>query len=312
VYFVIAWKSPIACRKVDVLEDARVAAGIVEAEAEDGDDVEDDAGDDGGADDAQYNVNPMRRGRRDSVVELTTTCKPRLRCRRRVKQDYKSRSVRMRYGFLFNGYETNRATDQSGIVVAWEAVVMARKLFVTLAGATISDAYLQILAALLILIFSVSAQAYFQPYEPDLLDALDTLGLLSLLSTQVLSILYLYSETAVQLPFDMGKDTLEIIVTVGLFLLNAIIIVVFASVFAGYYLAIDIRELLQCRKFKVMRLVTDKAVVAQELARPDTGREGGAAANDFDDVAVPALCWRHPVSALLGPCRLPLLLVLLL
>ena len=96
----------------------------------------------------------------------------------------------MRYGFLFNGYETDRATDQSGVVVAWEAVVMARKLFVTLAGATISDPYLQILAALLILIFSVSAQAYFQPYEPDLLDALDTLGLLSLLATQVLSILY--------------------------------------------------------------------------------------------------------------------------
>ena len=107
-----------------------------------------------------------------------------------MKKDYASRSVRMRYGFLFNGYETDRPTDQSGVVVAWEAVVMARKLFVTLAGATISDPYLQILAALLILIFSVSAQAYFQPYEPDLLDALDTIGLLSLLSTQVLSILY--------------------------------------------------------------------------------------------------------------------------
>ena len=96
----------------------------------------------------------------------------------------------MRYGFLFNGYETDRGTDQSGVVVAWEAVVMARKPFVTLAGATISDPYLQILAALLILIFAVSTQAYFQPYEPDLLDALDTLGLLSLLCTQVLSILY--------------------------------------------------------------------------------------------------------------------------
>jgi len=180
VYFVVAWKSPIACRQVDVVEDVaeETAAGIVE---DDGD---------GGADDALFTDNPMRRGRRASVVELTTTCNPRLRCRRRVKEDYASRSVRMRFGFLFNGYETDRATDQSGVVVAWEAVVMARKLFVTLAGATISDPYLQILAALLILIFSVSAQAYYQPYEPHLLDALDTLGLLSLLCTQVLSILY--------------------------------------------------------------------------------------------------------------------------
>ena len=131
-------------------------------EDEDEGDVEDDT-DDGGADDAVFSANPMRRGRRDSVVEITTTCKPRLRCRRRVVEDYASRSVRMRYGFLFNGYETDRPTDQSGVVVAWEAVVMTRKLFVTLAGATISDAYLQILAALLILITSLGLQAYFQP-----------------------------------------------------------------------------------------------------------------------------------------------------
>ena len=93
----------------------------------------------------------------------------------------------------------------------------------------------------------------------------------------------------------MGKDTLEIIVTVGLFLLNATVITVFASVCVVYYLAIDVNRLLRCRKFKVMRLVTDEAVLAQELARPDTGHEGlsGAAANDPDGT-VPALCWRHP------------------
>ena len=92
----------------------------------------------------------------------------------------------------------------------------------------------------------------------------------------------------------MGKDTLEILVTVGLFILNAIIIVVFASVFAIYYLSIDVDGLLRCRKFEVMQLVTDEAVVAQELARLDTSGEGGAAANDPDDGGVPALCWRHP------------------
>ena len=92
----------------------------------------------------------------------------------------------------------------------------------------------------------------------------------------------------------MDKDTLEILVTAGLFLLNAIIIVVFAAVYVVYYLAIDVSGLLQCHKMKVMRLVTDKAVVTRELARSDIGREGGAAANDPNDSAVPEFCWRHP------------------
>ena len=193
VYLVIAWKSPIACRQVEEKKTAiaQVRNSHRSSKYATMQELTDDGGPAEGGDVALViAADPKRRERRASVVELTTTCKPRLRCRRRVKKDYASRSVRMRYGFLFNGYETDRATDQSGVVVAWEAVVMVRKLFVTLAAATISDAYLQILAALLILIFSVATQAYFQPYEPDLLDALDTIGLLSLLSTQVLSILY--------------------------------------------------------------------------------------------------------------------------
>ena len=93
----------------------------------------------------------------------------------------------------------------------------------------------------------------------------------------------------------IDKETLEIIVTVGLFLLNAIIISVFTSVYVVYSLAIDVSGLLRCRKFTVMRLMTDEAVVAQELARPATGRGGGADV-DAQNGAVPALCWRHPVT----------------
>ena len=216
VYFVVAWKSPIGCRRqIETPKKVEVgahrdelemsAAGMVEAEAEDGDVtripsivvvVDDDGDDDVVSGNAVVNgeedtpINPQRRQRRSSVVEHTTTCQPRARCRRRTVEEYASRSVRMRYGFLFNGYETDRATDISGAIVSWETVVMARKLFVTLAGATISDAYLQILAAQMILMPSLGLQAYCQPYEPELLDALDTLGIFSLLCTQVLSILY--------------------------------------------------------------------------------------------------------------------------
>ena len=50
---------------------------------------------------------------------------PMLRCRRRDQSDYSRREVRVRFGFLFHGYET----DGSAVVVGWEANVMLRKLW---------------------------------------------------------------------------------------------------------------------------------------------------------------------------------------
>ena len=82
------------------------------------------------------------------------------------------------------------STDRSGVVVAWEAIVMMRKLAVTLAGSMIKDPYLQILVALLILVMSGFATAFIQPYEADWLNLLDTLGLLALIVTQIFSIVY--------------------------------------------------------------------------------------------------------------------------
>jgi hypothetical protein len=57
------------------------------------------------------------------------------RCMRRSAFDYAQHKVRVRFGFLFHGYET----DGRAIVVGWEASVMMRKLFVTLAGSGLSD-----------------------------------------------------------------------------------------------------------------------------------------------------------------------------
>ena len=83
-------------------------------------------------------------------------CKPRWRCRRRARADYHERGIRRRFGFLFHGL----SVDRSGVIVAWEMMVMFQKLFVTLAGSTISDPYLQILSALLILIISFGLLTY--------------------------------------------------------------------------------------------------------------------------------------------------------
>jgi hypothetical protein len=55
--------------------------------------------------------------------------------KRRPRFEYEMVSTRARFAFLFNGYSTDRAA----YVVAWEAVVMLRKLAVTLAGSVIKD-----------------------------------------------------------------------------------------------------------------------------------------------------------------------------
>ena len=135
-------------------------------------------------------------------------------CSRRDAAEYDTVGMRSRFAFLFHGF----ATDRSGVIVAWEAFVMLRKLAVTLAGSAISDPYLQILAAQLILIVSALATAYVEPYETAWLNLLDILGLFVLIVTQVLSIVYFYAEAATQ-PF-MDKATLEILVTIVLFTIN--------------------------------------------------------------------------------------------
>ena len=147
-------------------------------------------------------------------LRITANRKLAFICLRREATEYRSMGMRSRFAFLYNGF----VTDRSGVVVAWEALVMMRKLAVTLAGTVVSDPYLQILAAQLILIVSFGVTAYVQPYETAWLNILDILGLFVLIVTQVLSIVYFYAEAATR-PF-MDAVTLEILVTVLLFVIN--------------------------------------------------------------------------------------------
>jgi hypothetical protein len=242
-----------------------------------------------------------RRQRRDSVIVMVTKCKPRCRCRRRARAEYSQRGVRMRFGFLYNGYETSRRRDQFGFIAGWEAGVMIRKLFVTLAGSTITDAYLQILAAQLILIICVALQAFFKPYVPELLNILDTLGLFSLLCTQMLSIMYLYSETADR-PI-LPPRYLDLAVTGGLFFLNAACISIFTFVWLRYlidgwnicYTCISWRR----NRWDKVRLITNDEAVMKMLTRyddvvdgdDDNGEEGE------EETMLPIMFWRHPVTS---------------
>ena len=101
---------------------------------------------------------------------------------------YRTASFREQFGLLVAGYDTERGS----LVMAWEFVVMLRKLFITLAGSLPRDPYLQIMSALVILVGSLTLQALVQPYESRLLNVLDVGSLFVLIVTQALSIMYLY------------------------------------------------------------------------------------------------------------------------
>ena len=200
-----------------------------------------------------------------------------LKCRRSVRRepaDYATASMRSRYAFLYNGY----STDRSGIVVAWEALVMLRKLAVALAGSLLRDPYLQILIALLILVVSGFATAFVQPYEMGWLNVLDTFGLFVLIVTQILSIIYFYAETA-EYPF-MDPTALERIVTATLFALNTIAGLAFATAYVCD--RVDLRATLCRRGYKVVRIVK----MGPDAALDEVRR----AQNDGDE----SFWWHHP------------------
>ena len=152
----------------------------------------------------------------------------RLRCLCRSRADlpwgYRTSSIRERLGLLVFGYDTHRGA----LIMSWEALIgMPRKLLITLAGSLVRDPYLQIMLALLILIFSLTLQALVQPYESPVLNALDVGSLLVLIVTQVISILYLYLDSVDDsaLPSWIVRKHLELTTTALLFLVNAGVIV---------------------------------------------------------------------------------------
>jgi hypothetical protein len=172
---------------------------------------------------------------------------PRLVCARRDAAKYFKGDVRRRFAFLYHGY----ATDRAGYIVAWEAVVCARKLAVTLAGSIFKDPYLQILSALLVLVTSFGMTTYVQPYETDWLNLLDSMGLFALILTQILSIVYFYAATAVH-PF-MDPKALEVLVTSILFSLNIVVMMIFL----GFWMSEmgNLRDTLREKQSDVLKVV---------------------------------------------------------
>jgi hypothetical protein len=160
--------------------------------------------------------------------------------------------MRSRFAFLFNGYHTNR----SRFVVAWEALVMLRKLAVTIVGSAIEDPYLQILAALLILVVSCVATSYVQPYEREWLNLLDVLGLFALIATQIFSIVYFYTASpAASATFTAEqRHSIEIATTALLFTVNVLVLLIFGVAFGSEL--IGAREYVLTRRRSVLKLAS--------------------------------------------------------
>jgi hypothetical protein len=195
-------------------------------------------------------------------------------CTRRVPAEYAAAKMRSRYAFLYNGYSTNR----SGAVVTWEALVMLRKLAVALAGSLLRDPYLQILAALLVLVISCVVTAYVQPYETGWLNALDTFSLVTLIVTQILSIVYFYTATA-QNSF-MNPKHLDVLTTALLFVLNATVILLIGVLYAVELL--DLRAKCTARSRATLKVASPEVIAAALRAH---------AAGDGSD---PTHVWCHP------------------
>mgnify|MGYP006086239807 CR=1 FL=1 len=161
---------------------------------------------------------------------------------------YRTSSIRERLGLLIAGYDTHRGS----LVMAWEpAVVMLRKLCITLAGTLARDPYVQVMLALMILIVALAVQALVQPYESKMLNVLDVGSLVVLLATQVLSILYFYFDTLK----GTNRNDLEMAMTILLFIANAAVIVV---LFGAY----------------VLRVLFEKASVLAKKAHALEGQAG--------------------------------------
>jgi hypothetical protein len=117
-----------------------------------------------------------------------------------------------------------------------------------------------------------------QPYETGWLNVLDTLGLFALIVTQILSIVYFYTESA-EYPF-MDPAHLEAIVTILLLLLNGVGIVLITVLYIVELLGL--RAKWAARSRAILKVATAEACDAALRAR---------AAGEAGD---PTQMWRHP------------------
>ena len=131
---------------------------------------------------------------------------------RRNKHRLHDSKVFSRFGFLYQGYSASRGR------YAWESVVLLRKFFIVMVGSTVEDPWYQAVAGISFVVIALVVQVGFRPYDARIYNQLETAVLSVLATTQVVSLIYLRSETV-----PMSADErfrIDVVVTVLLVLLN--------------------------------------------------------------------------------------------
>jgi hypothetical protein len=108
---------------------------------------------------------------------------------RRHRAELHKPEIFERLGFLYDGYDTKRG------MYFWESIVMVRKAAVVMIGSLVQDAYRQIFASVALLIASLFAQAYFQPYTKRMFNLLECVALVTVAVTQLMSMFFLRSDS---------------------------------------------------------------------------------------------------------------------
>ena len=174
-----------------------------------------------------------------------------------------------RFGFLYQGYSVNRRR------YTWESVILLRKFTIVMVASTIEDPWYQAIAGISIVVIALVLQALFKPFANDLFNRLETAVLLVLCTTQVISLVYLRSET-VPMP-DIERSRIDLGVTVVLVALNAAMFIALA-----YYMLRSIpcmqqccgclcaqkRQLLQGKR--TISMQNTEALTVQSSAKPPT------------------------------------------
>ena len=133
-------------------------------------------------------------------------------------------------GFLFAGYSTTRG----GIVMSWEVLVMLRKLCIVVLGIVELSGTIQVLCAILLLVFALLLTINVRPYATLWLNLLEEGSLVALVLTQTLSLAYLDLDTSTTTAEERALTThraKEIAITVLLFAINIIIFVALVTSF---------------------------------------------------------------------------------
>ena len=138
------------------------------------------------------------------------------------------------------------SNERGQLVIAWEIVIMVRKLMIATIATIARDSYVQISWALALVVMALVLQARFSPYErskhitedgdvehgSDILNNIETISLLCLVYTQIISIVYLYiddGDSSSQSDPMLQSKWVEGLITAALIILNGICVVTLFS-----------------------------------------------------------------------------------